>query len=1052
MFAQPPTISPAGTTPDGAGLTGATLSEDLEDEVEVPPVPGDGANSGDQAGPATPLPTNSPSLPGAEPDRTEVTEETGIVIGSQFAQAWQQDREAVWLLRGDCRVRQGTTELTAKQGIVWRRVEDSPTGRRDLITVYLEGEARMSRPGGDVNEPVLLIEMVTTGGMSLEKRTRWTDQAATQDATYRRGLERRKQRRAPRSAIPAVSDDLQTVQYEPLLAVPGEGVTSEGIEAVQLQPPAIGLRRVRIFPRSAVPYSVESFESQATTPPEQIWLITGGVNLLIDGVQQVAGPVDLSADRIVIWTTMSDDGSLDGEGTVQSSDTPLQVYLEGNIIIRQGANTVRAARAFYDARENRALMLNAELSTRMPQIQGNIRMRADEIRQLSEHTYQGTNGWISTSQFGKPTYRLHANDIFVEPWEDDWYFGPPQKDPQTGEYIDEPVLWATTRDNKFYLDDVPVFYAPKMSFPTQDPNIPIRNIRIGNDRVFGFQMYTDWNLFKLLGRRRPPNTRLDLHLDYLHKRGFEVGLSGNYGGVGRFGQSANYEGSGLGYVINDGGVDNLGDDRREITFENSVRGRLNLWDKQQFDDGHQLYTEFSWLSDRNYLEQYDERAYDSGKDYENVAVLSRNIDNFGYSATVRPRLYDFYNQSEYLPRGDLYLLSEPLGDWINWSTHSYGTYATTENAAAPFDPNDKFSLLAYEGNSRGEVFMTRHQLDTAFNLGPVKVMPYVMGEASHWGETYTGDSLDRLYGAAGVRSSLEFWKTFPQVESELFNLNGLAHKVTLFADYSYAQSNQPLSAVPWINEFDDNSQEQFRRRFFTNTFQGNLPPQFDPRFYGVRSGAGAAVTAGAHELVDDRNALTFGIQQRLQTKRGPINNQRIVNWMTLDLETTFFPQAQRDNFGENLGLYGARYNWFLGDLTTLTASAYFDTFDQAQRTYNVGIISRRSARGTAYLGYRAVEGAALRSQIVTASFSYQHSDKWISTLGTAYDLGTQQNLGQSATLTRVGESFLVHLGFNVDPTRQNVGMMLSVEPKFLSLGGGGGATQLGTLLQGNQQR
>ncbi len=219
---------------------------------------------------------------------------------------------------------------------MWRRSDESDNGRRDAIVVYLEGDARMSRPGGDINEPALLVEMVTTGGMSLEKRTRWTDQPATQDATYRRGVQRRNQRRAPRTAIPAASDNLQTVQYEPLLAVPGDAEPPQGIEAVQLQPPAIGLRRVRIFPRSSVPYSVESFESQATTPPEQIWLITGGVNLLIDGVQQVAGPVDLSADRIVIWTTMSDDGTFDGEGTVQSSDTPMQVYLEGNIVIRQG--------------------------------------------------------------------------------------------------------------------------------------------------------------------------------------------------------------------------------------------------------------------------------------------------------------------------------------------------------------------------------------------------------------------------------------------------------------------------------------------------------------------------------------------------------------------------------------------------------------------------------------------------------------------------------------------------------------------------------------------
>ncbi len=97
-----------------------------------------------------------------------------------------------------------------------------------------------------------------------------------------------------------------------------------------------------------------------------------------------------------------------------------------------------------------------------------------------------------------------------------------------------------------------------------------------------------------------------------------------------------------------------------------------------------------------------------------------------------------------------------------------------------------------------------------------------------------------------------------------------------------------------------------------------------------------------------------------------------------------------------------------------------------------------------YLGFRSIEGAALKSQIVTASYSYHHSDKWISTMATAYDIGTQNNLGQSITLTRVGADFLVHAGFNVDATRSNVGFMISVEPRLFR--SGSGLTQLGSLL------
>jgi hypothetical protein len=1004
-------------------------------ELDIEPAPVASSNEPPPTGDVV-TPDQATAVTSAAPS------DQAIVLSSQYAWGWQQGREAVWLLRGQCRILQGDTELTAREVVLWRLHDPVSSPPVDHLTVYLDGQARMVGPEQSAEEPTLLVEMKTSAGVSLDKRTRMVDAPAEKEPVYKRAAQRRQQARTQLASHRA---EVHATQYAPELIDPNAGVNlGPDMQAIQLQPPAGGMRRIRIFPRSAVQPSIESFESPDTVPPEQVILITGGVNLLIDGVAQAGGTVDLSADRMVIWTTSADEAGLAGDGQLQSSETPFQVYLEGNIIIRQGSNTVRAARAFVDARENRALMINAELMTSLPEIGSDVRIRAAELRQISDHQYQGTNAWISTSKYGEPGYRMQVSDIFVEPWEDDWYFGAPERDPATGEY-DDPVLWATSTDNTFYLGNVPLAYFPKLSFPAEDPNIPLRNIRVGNDRVLGTQLYTTWNLFKLLGVRRPANTRLDLHADYFHKRGIQGGLTGRYGGANRFGWGGTYEGNGLSYIINDSGLDTLGGDRRDLQPAQDLRSRTNIWDRQLFDDGHELYTEFSWLTDRNVLEQFDERTYDSDKDYENVVSLSRSIDNDAYAISIEPRLYDYYNQQEYLPRGDLYTLSEPLlGGWVNWSQHSYATYATSEIAEKPTDPRDPYTVLPFEGNFEGGVFMTRHQVDAPFNLGAVKVVPYAMGEAAYWGDDYNGNEFSRLYGNAGVRSSLEFWKVFPEVESSLFDLHGLAHKVTLFADYSYAESTQPLSRLPYLNTFDDNAQEQYRRRIAQDVFQGPIPTQFDPRSYALRSGAATSVTSPYHELVDDRQALTFGIQQRLQTKRGPINNQRITNWMTLDLETTFFPDAKRDNFDEPFGLYGARYNWFVGDLTTIMASAYFDTFDNAQRIYNVGVLSRRDTRGSLYLGFRSIEGLNLKSQIVTASYSYHHSDKWISTVATAYDIGTQNNLGQSITLTRAGADFLVHAGFNVDATRSNVGFMLSVEPRLFR--GTQGLTQLGSLL------
>jgi hypothetical protein len=310
-----------------------------------------------------------------------------------------------------------------------------------------------------------------------------------------------------------------------------------------------------------------------------------------------------------------------------------------------------------------------------------------------------------------------------------------------------------------------------------------------------------------------------------------------------------------------------------------------------------------------------------------------------------------------------------------------------------------------------------------------------------------------LYGSLGVRGSLEFWRVFPEVHSENFNLNGLAHKMVFDADYSFSESNQPLSAVPTFNEFDDNSQEQFRRRLLLNTYGGILPPQFDPRFFAVRSGAGSSVTAPYNELVANMNVLRLGWRHRLQTKVGPLNAPRIKNWMTLDLDTSFFPNPSRDNFGAPFGLYGARYNWYLGDRTTITAGALFDTFTNPERIWNFGLMSQRSTRGSVYLGIRNIEGGPLlHSEILTASYSYVMSPKWISSMSTAYDLGEHQNRGQTLQITRVGADFLIHFGTLIDPTKSNFGLAVSVEPRFApftgSSGAGGFGTQLGSLLYG----
>ena len=71
------------------------------------------------------------------------------------------------------------------------------------------------------------------------------------------------------------------------------------------------------------------------------------------------------------------------------------------------------------------------------------------------------------------------------------------------------------------------------------------------------------------------------------------------------------------------------------------------------------------------------------------------------------------------------------------------------------------------------------------------------------------------------------------------------------------------------------------------------------------------------------------------------------------------------------------------------------------------------------------------SDVITASYTYRMSPKWLSTFGTSFDLRNQGNIGESFRLTRVGESFLFTMGVNVDVSRGNVGVSVAMVPRFL---------------------
>ena len=237
------------------------------------------------------------------------------------------------------------------------------------------------------------------------------------------------------------------------------------------------------------------------------------------------------------------------------------------------------------------------------------------------------------------------------------------------------------------------------------------------------------------------------------------------------------------------------------------------------------------------------------------------------------------------------------------------------------------------------------------------------------------------------------WRVDPNIKSLLFNVDGLAHKVSFDIDAYFADASQDLEEFTLYNSLDDDAQEQFRRRFAFQTFDilpgENTPLQYDERFFALRSGLQRNVTAGATEIADDLSIVKLGVRQKWQTKRGLPGQQRIIDWITLDSQVTLFPRPNRDNFGSDFGMFDYDFRWYVGDRLSFVSDGYFDFFSQGLRTASFGANISRPGNANAYVGFRTIEGP-ISSNILSASASYRMSDKWGAKAGGQIDFGAKQ--------------------------------------------------------------
>ncbi len=830
---------------------------------------------------------------------------------------------------------------------------------------------------------------------------------------------------------------VQQVQYsEPVIAPPqagpppltlSDGATTGGFQFLV----GGGSRSVEILARGASsPPQIETINRPELG--ETVILARGGVTVLIrdvtaqlpSGELLELGTISLSADRVVGWLPLVTNLF---NGTADLSQAEGELYLEGDIVFRQGERIIYADSMYYNINLERGMVLDAEAITTVPDYMGIVRLKADVLQQVARGNFIAFDAALTSSRMGVPQYWLQSNQLTLTDRQRI------VTDPTTGLPVAHSEPFVNSRNNFVYFGGVPILYWPKFSTSLERPTSYVSGVRFKNDNIFGTQIYLDLDLFQIFGMENAPRgVEWDLSLDYLSDRGPAIGTSLTYDVPGMWGIEGPVRGFFDTWIIHDTGLDTLGRGREDLVPETTTRGRSLLRHRHLLGEDSEFIAEIGWLSDRNFLEQYLENEWDQDVDHRTGLSYLHYKNSHLCRLSAYGRVNDFYTDTERLPTFDHYLLGGSLfGDRLTLSGHSRVGYERLRVGELPEDPTEAatYSPVPGEVESSGVVASTRQELSLPVQVGAVRLVPSVSGEASHYGQATDGEPLTRLLGQAGITASISAWKADPSIESALLNIRGIAHKVEWTAGYFYADSDTNLDAIPLYDPLDDNAQEQFRSRFITSDYGGVLPPQYDPRTYAFRQGFQGLVASPSDVIADDLQQVSFGLHQRLQTKRGLPGRERIVDLLQFDIDLLLFPKQDRDNFGETLGPTTYNMLYHVGDRVTLLSDGYFDFFDNGLRSISAGIRSSRPGVGDVYLGLLSLEGP-ISSTVVRGALDYRLNEKWIASAGTTYDFGDSGNVGQTLAVTRIGESMLFRVGVNVDRGRDNVGVGFAIEPRF----------------------
>jgi len=891
---------------------------------------------------------------------------------------------------GDFELQLGQRRLHAREAAIWMTRREHDGFAYVHFEIMLWRDARVVESAGTVTRGPALFVTLNTSGRIRTSADLTSDHPAGDVTTFaraenvRRTMAQRNEREPTEADMTVIdlSRRAQTprAEVEPGVTYQGDDLTVEQIDGRSVVT-AIG--NVYLF-RAAGGADGTGDEIEIRADAAVVFLAPEAEDAQSNGSRAAVADDDRPG-RVRIDVDAPEGGSrapdaaggvaLDAGGRVEG------VYLEGDIVLTSGERLIRATRLYYDFAHDRALVLDAVVRMFAPERDMPIYVRAGMVRQLSAREFKAADALVTTSEFYTPHYHVGAKELTVMDRREVDSLSPTARGAMAGT--------ITMKHTTFNLSNIPLLYWPFIKADIEGTETSLQGIRSGYSDNFGFEMETRWELFNVLGLTKPDEVDGTLLLDYFTERGPAIGANLDYETDDSFGLYR-------GYFIDDSGKDDLNGRFRDEDPDTDTRGRTTWRHREYLPDDWQLTFELSYVSDKNFMEEYFQAEHFNGKDQESLIYLKKQVDNWAFTAHLQYQLMDFAATTERLPDFTFRLYGEPLGNFGTWFSENRAGLVRLRPADYGLIRNLQLNEPQIEsgGVVRGE---TRQEVESPFSVGPLRIVPFGAIRAGAWDDTPDGGGEDRILGSYGLRGSMYAWRTYPDASNELLDINGIRHIVKFDAVAWAAHSNLDS----WeLYEFDEN-------------------------------------TEGVNEI----DGVSLGIRQRWQTKRGGPGQERIVDLLTFDLEFGAFNDATPDEFPNGFvsptrpensvsrNYMSSSLIYRINDTTEVVSEMNFDLNDASINNLAVTYGVERTPRLSYLIGYRYV--GDIDSNLLGAGLNYRISEKYIVAVREEFDLERGETVEFDIGLIRKFPRWYVSITFAVDEVKDDFSVSLSAWPEGL---------------------